>query len=123
MSYIHYCCTRVRGPNPTVGSSGMVGLTAATIASSGTSQQSVAISLAGRESDAKTVIWHITNGGELDGSGVEIGVPVYIVFGTDPTAVANGAAMRALLRVGDHFVVHAEVDAEKFAVINADVTT
>ena len=114
MSYIHYCCTKVRGPNPTVGSSGTFALAAATIASSGTSQQSAAISLAtANETDAKKIVWQIKNAGDVTAGS---NTSVYIVFGTNPTAVNNGAAMRALLKPGDPpLTVHAEVDGEKFA--------
>lgn len=118
MAYIHYSATQVRGANPTVGSSEIRGVTAATISSTGSSQQSNALSLT-NEGDAKKIIWCITNGGSATGAD---DVPVYIVFGANPTAAANGAGMRKLLMVGETYEVHAESATEMFAVINATLT-
>lgn len=119
MSYIHYCRVKMRGPMPIAGSA--ISGTAATIASSGTSQQSNALSLSSEgETDPKKIAWQITNGGDTVSAS---SVPVYLVFGSDPTAVVGGAAMRKLLMVGEVFECHCEADGEKFAVINADITT
>lgn len=90
------------------------------IISSGTSQQSSALSQAdAAHSDPRYYVWQITNGGD---TAANRSLPVYLVFGTSPTAVATGASMRRLLMVGDTFECHAAAIGEKVAIIEADVT-
>jgi hypothetical protein len=124
MSYIHIVKTRVGGLLAT-GAPGVLPVASSvvvaseTIASSGTSQQSAALSISAPYS-ASYYVWQITNGGDTVAAS---SVPVYIVFGSSPTAVVGGASMRKLLMVNETFYCHAQADGEKVAVINADVTT
>jgi hypothetical protein len=122
MSYIHICLSR---GNALAENGRLLPLASSTvvasevIASSGTSQQSAALSVASPY-NAFYYVWTIKNGGDTVGAS---SLPVYVVFGSNPTAVASGANMRALLLVGDELQVHASADVEKVAIINADITT
>ena len=92
----------------------------ARIISSGTSQQSAALAVGSAPySDPRYYLWRITNGGD---TATNRSLPVYLVFGSNPTAVNTGANMRCLLLVGDTFECHAAADGEKVAIIEADVT-
>lgn len=122
MSYVHICLSRGNAltengqPLPLASSSVVA---SQVITSSGTSQQSSALAVSAPYS-APYYVWTIKNGGDTV-SGTNL--PVYVVFGSDPTAVNTGANMRALLLVGDELQVHATADGEKVAIINADITT
>lgn len=123
MSYVHIClsrshCVNAIGQGLPVASSAVHA--AEVVASSGTSQQSSALSVAQPYSDPSYYVWTIKNGGDTV-SGTNL--PVYVVFGSNPTAVNTGANMRALLLVGDTLQVHATANGEKVAIINADITT
>ena len=123
MSYIHICITKsdalnVKGAALPLASSTVHA--SQVIASSGTSQQSSALSASDPYQDAKYYVWTIKNAGDTVGG---TSLPVYVVFGSDPTAVNTGANMRALLLVGDTFQCHAMANGEKVAVIDADITT
>lgn len=116
MSFVHISLARVQGSGGSIASSASVG-TSQAIESSGTSQQST-IACPGGE-DPRNLAWQITNGGStVAGSNL----PVYILFGSNPTALVTGAGMRKLLLVGETFYCHCVAANEKVAVINADVT-
>jgi hypothetical protein len=121
MSFVHIALVQVdaistQGEKLPVAGSGSIA-TSETIQSSGTSQASTLACPA--TLDPKRYVWQITNGG--DSTDVD-SVPVYLVFGTAPTAVVGGAAMRKLLVVGETFNCHPVVAAEKVALINATIT-